>query len=279
MDALDYVIKNVGGISIYALLNLLEHYYSSSIEELPRSTLSFKAHYGMAAAANDINRAIRDGDKVVVYLNVVGLIGVQGGSSSLWNDYIASMNLLGDYVARDFVDIFNHRVVQLRHGVRKQCNFSYFDREKLSLVTKNFCRIAEAVAIDEQKIAALIYKDYTRTSIKEILTLLLCGKVQVTIEGIFGRWINNTKNSLSFGIKLYSHTLGHRAWINDVVQIRLLCLDWATYDLLLIAKNLEPINNILSKTYHAFHLLVQIRRDMYRRAVLGKDRLGCGVKL
>ncbi|MEB3703059.1 Type VI secretion system baseplate subunit TssG [Candidatus Bealeia paramacronuclearis] len=65
----------------------------------------------------------------VMEINFMGIAGVQGPLPFPYSEMIIQRQRSGDSSLRDFLDIFNHRLVSILHRIRKQSQISLFSKQ------------------------------------------------------------------------------------------------------------------------------------------------------
>ena len=92
-------------------------------EDPRREPLVIKTHLSQATPASELQAINENRDqygRAVLSVNFIGLIGHQGPLPQPYTNMITERVRHRDTAARDFVDIFNHRIASLWHRVQKK---------------------------------------------------------------------------------------------------------------------------------------------------------------
>ncbi len=111
----------------FQAVRLLEALYPDRIApaegvEPEREVVRFKSRVGFDFPASEVDeiRAGDDGQPVEMTVSVLGLAGVQGPLPAAVTETLLDRSFHGDHALRDFLDLFNHRLVSLYYRARKK---------------------------------------------------------------------------------------------------------------------------------------------------------------
>ncbi|HEX6200815.1 MAG TPA: type VI secretion system baseplate subunit TssG [Thermoanaerobaculia bacterium] len=90
--------------------------------EPEREVVRFRTRVGFDFPASEVDevRPGRDGEPVEMTVSVLGLAGVQGPLPPPFVEELLSHSTRGDDALRDFLDLFNHRLLSLYYRARKK---------------------------------------------------------------------------------------------------------------------------------------------------------------
>jgi type VI secretion system protein ImpH len=110
----------------YQAVRLIEKIRPSSVpvgenDDPSKEAVRFKSRVSVEFPASDIEaiRSRRDSDQPEMVVNFMGLAGVLGPLPNPFVELIIEREVRGDTGFRDFLDIFNHRLVSIMYRLRK----------------------------------------------------------------------------------------------------------------------------------------------------------------
>lgn len=111
----------------FQAVRLLETLYPDRIApaegvEPERELVRFKSRVGLDFPASEVDeiRAGKEGEPVEMTVSVLGLAGVHGPLPAAVTETLLDRSFHGDHALRDFLDLFNHRLVSLYYRARKK---------------------------------------------------------------------------------------------------------------------------------------------------------------
>jgi type VI secretion system protein ImpH len=119
--------------NFYQAVKLLEILYPEKNKvgtnsEPAREPVRFKSRVSLefpAGEIEDISEAAREGEPPAMIVNIMGLAGALGPLPAPYTELILERVWKKDTALRDFLDIFNHRLISLLYRVRKTCRIGF----------------------------------------------------------------------------------------------------------------------------------------------------------
>ncbi|MCY4413851.1 MAG: type VI secretion system baseplate subunit TssG [Alphaproteobacteria bacterium] len=203
----DVVVSQGSEFDFHALVKLLEQFYTengtpvgegaSPYKEVAR----FRALVSLEFPQSDVSKAILpdDGNYVppLVESNFMGLAGLQGPLPTPYTQRVLDATASHNTAMRDFLDIFNHRLLSLLHRVRKSywvgVSSSFPEHTQIGNVLAAF--IGQNSWINEHDLPlrsvlamALCFWQKPRSADQLRLVLSVFLRTQVHIDVLQGRW-------------------------------------------------------------------------------------------
>lgn len=243
----------------------------------------FHAVNHMGFSANSVERVKKteagDGrpSRFEVFVNSMGLTGPAGAMPQHYTQLMLQRVKQNDHAFRDFLDIFNHRLISLYYRAWKKYRVS-IDYEESNGVAGDspIARVLQSLTGQYEKLSyemPLYYsghyarKVHTVTALRSIIEDHLQHKVQV--DSFEGRWIPIKKKdrlcigSASFGFnnKLGDGVLaGDRAWdIQGQCSLSIGPVSYKQYERLLPDKEAFKSLKKLLKSYVPSHLVIKLK--------------------
>jgi type VI secretion system protein ImpH len=167
-----------------------------------REVVLFKSDVRMDFPASDIEevRAGKDGEPAQMTVNVLGLAGVHGPLPPAVTELIMERSFRRDTAFRDFLDIFNHRLVSLLYRARKKyrpaLDTKAPDRGRVarvlySLIGLGMPQLANRMGIPDRSLLpyAGFLVDSSRSNVGLERLLEHCFGTKATIAPFQGRWL------------------------------------------------------------------------------------------
>jgi type VI secretion system protein ImpH len=165
-----------------------------------REVAHFRAHPSLAFPASQIQGAEwPDGDAVRMLVNFMGLIGPQGVLPTPYTSLIIERQREGDQTLRDFLDIFNHRIISLFYCAWRKYRFDVacehgerdlFSRHLLSLLGLGTEGMRDRQSVSDDSLiyyaGLLSQRPRSAQALQQILTDYF--EVPVEIEQFSGGW-------------------------------------------------------------------------------------------
>lgn len=263
---IQFLSENKVNFSVYSALELLESAFGLNLEEIPLSDLQLKGNPAISVSSDDLSYVAKNAKNVVLCVNSVSLLGIQGPMGICYLEQLLELITRGDFVLRDFLDIFNQRIIQNLYRIRKSSYLHFYDRNLFSKLSRLF--------VDEKKIKShqgftiLASKIPSVFVLKEIILSMVGPGVEVTMEKAVGRWVKFEKNRLS--CRLGRSVLGARIWVNELLVITMKCSSREKYEKLI---NDNQVKDMVSEYWHASEIRIFLEKVKYRGLFLGTSRL------
>lgn len=193
------MIENIQEVTVYGLLDWLERHYKISVEE--NDYLHFGGNIGFTTLHNDIKSIEKSQDDMWIVLNNVGVMNAHAPVHII-EDFLTRMGT-GDTVVADFMDIFNHKVVENIYKMRKLFYPHYAAQEYKSL-------------------------DLGRSLPECLRDAMKDRTIAIKVDKSLPRKIQNTK-PIGIGDRLTRGILGQTCRMNDKVMYTLYCRDFDSY--------------------------------------------------
>ncbi|MBW1766818.1 MAG: type VI secretion system baseplate subunit TssG [Deltaproteobacteria bacterium] len=191
-----------------------------------KEAVRFKAKVDLQFPAGDLAEVIppeSDGKPAKMIVNFMGLAGVLGPLPPLYTELILDRVWNKDTALRDFLDIFNHRLISLMYRVRKKHRIgfefkspehSHFARYLFSLMGLGTKGLQGRMKVEDR--ALLFHTSYLAQQPRSMIGLesLLSDYFKVKVKGIqfCGQWHLLEKDQISYiGISGQNQILGLNA--------------------------------------------------------------------
>ncbi|QTA85803.1 type VI secretion system baseplate subunit TssG [Desulfonema magnum] len=225
----------------YQAARLLEAMYSEVSPGYPKKPLGegaepgkesvrFKSKVGFDFPASEIDEIIRaNGKPAQMTVNFMGLAGGLGPLPAPYTELILERAWRKDTALRDFLDIFNHRLISLMYRVRKiyRIGFdfkapeqSHFSRYFFSLMGMGMKSLRGRMGLPDR--ALLFYTELlnqqprSMTGLESVLSDYF--KVMVRGNQLCGRWIHIEEDEITrLGASGQNRTLGQDAVLGSRV--------------------------------------------------------------
>lgn len=260
-----------------------------------REVVRFRAHPSMVFPASEIQALENIGDIHKMSVNFMGLIGPLGVLPLYYTDLVMERSRLKDTAARDFFDIFHHRIISLFYRAWEKYRFTTAyeqgDPDRLSAILLDLVGLGTAGLANRQSVPDTVLLHYSgllsqhpRSAIALEQIIADYFEVPVSIEQFTGRWhkldtrdqsriadANTVGEMLDFGV-----VLGDEIWNQQSgVRIRIGPLPLDRYlDLLPTGSGYPKLKSLVA--YYSnheldFELQLVLRREDAPACDLGQD--------
>ncbi len=262
-----------------------------------REGIDIKSHVSLATPSAELYQLQKKPDqKPTLWMNILGLAGIHGPLPMPYTEMVIQRNRQKDFAFRDFLDIFNHRLVSLWYRFRKKVRLG------LSTVYPEFHPIGKTllqlVGIQQVDPIDLCLKDtaltppillryhdllWHRTHSAEGLVCLLSSyfKIPVKLDLFQGEWKSPKPDEYSFiGCFKGSYNalgqtmiLGTKVWEQTAgITLTLGPLTWETYQKFLPSQK-DPKNSYfkIMRDLCTFYYGIQVSSRL--RLILKKEDL------
>ena len=215
----------------YQAVKLLEMLHPDTIpvgegSEPEKEAVRFKSRVALAFPATDISELTplsHGGGPAEMTVNFMGLAGCTGPLPMPYTELILERVWNKDTTLRDFLDIFNHRLISLMYRVRKahRLGFDLTSPEKSNFATYLFCLIGLGTKglLGRMRVrdrSLLFYTTFLTQQPRSMIALerLLSHYFKATISGVplCGQWRHLEEDQLtSIGASGQNRLLGHSA--------------------------------------------------------------------
>ena len=268
---IDALAKEAANFDFEQAVTILEQEQNSSVSlgessDPLNEAVQIKAHVSLANPSAPLHTLDhKSGKKPTLWVNFLGLAGIQGPLPTPYTELLIQRNRQKDFAFRDFLDIFNHRIVSLWYRLRKKFKVSLspvkpehhpFGKTLLQLVGISYPeKITEATEDKHLYRILMTYNDilWKRPRSASGLACLLKTyfQVPVTLDLFQGKWRVPPVTDLSFlGSFQGQHNqlgksmiLGKKAWDQSArIHINLGPLSWKMGQAFLPLKHKEKKN-------------------------------------
>ncbi len=229
---LDKVLFEEGHrFDFYQAVRLLEMLHPDTIpvgegSEPEKEAVRFKSRVALAFPATDVSELIplsRSGGPAEMTVNFMGLAGCTGPLPMPYTELILERVWNKDATLRDFLDIFNHRLVSLLYRVRKahRLGFAITSPDKSNFATYLFCLIGLGTKglLGRMRVkdrSLLFYATFLTQQPHSMIALerLLSHYFKATIKGVplCGQWRHLEEDQITYiGSSGQNRMLGHSA--------------------------------------------------------------------
>lgn len=168
-----------------------------------REAVRFRSSLGFGFTGSDV-AGVEQGDSPeappVMTVNFLGLAGAQGPLPATYTQLLMDRQRAEDYILRDFLDIFNHRLISLLYRARKMLRpgFGYHSpardpttRMLLSLAGLGTPGMRQRLAVPDRALPryAALLAQYPRSSAGFDQLLTSYFGIAVTVRQFLGRWM------------------------------------------------------------------------------------------
>lgn len=231
----DLVREKPTHFEFHAVMKLLELMYDEHIPVAEgmspdKETVRFRHHLSMSFAGTDIHNIVlppkEAGVPVLLEENFFGLGGAQGPLPMTLTQKILSQMDIKNFAMRDFLDIFNHRLLSILHRVRK----SYWvgldsrlpEESMAGKILSSFFGVhadfnTETLPLRTMLSLAVCFweKPRNKEQLRRVLSVFL--RMPVTVKGFTGGWrFADPEDQSVLGRRLCSlgqdALLGQRMW-------------------------------------------------------------------
>lgn len=170
--------------------------------------ITFSGRYTYSLPGSDIYKIHIDGTKPVVEVNFLNLAGPHGAMPAPLSEKVIEKIREGDYALRDFIDIFNHRLLSIYYKVAAKYSFVLSPKNSIQTPTGHMlCAVAGLDSKHEKYLAAstaslmqyagiLWQRPRSAAGLEQILSDYF--NVPVEIEQFIGSWTNINRRQRSF---------------------------------------------------------------------------------
>lgn len=268
MSSFNFIRNNIVHVGIYALLDWLEQHFKTPIHHNER--LKFKSNVTLSTPASDVHSIKEINNQIQITFNNIGFIGVQGGMSLYIVEEVLNRIQLGDTVLVDFIDIFNHRAVEIMYKLRKVTFLHYHPNP--AKILSNF---VDSYEFDSQVIRT--HKYGGRYFIKHMLQKLFGNKIRYAIYNFQPESIKVDAQLALGRHKLNYNILGQSCVIHSMIVVNIHCLDWDLFHSLIYCDLGKKLQLLLAQKIPNIRLQITVDPECRQKARLGFAKLNCGI--
>ncbi len=237
-SVINQLIKNPFEFGFYQLMNVLTllfpNYFGENLEIGDR--INFSANVRLDFPASDVEALElpqEDRDLLIVKTNFLNMAGINGPLPHPYTDLIMQRSRRKDTAFKDFLDIFNHRCIQLMYDLQRKYKviFGYrlSHQNVFSQYFRSFCGLGTSYLSDRLKVNDRSLYYYTSIFIHQKrsalgLQILLAHffNVSVRIHQFMGSWFSLDPDQFTLiGTQGQNHRLGDatilgtKVWLQD----------------------------------------------------------------
>ena len=199
--------------------------------------LTIKSRVSLSPSSSEIHSfslPAKDQKKPILWINFMGIAGIQGPLPTPYTELLLQRNRLNDYAFRDFLDIFNHRFASLWYKLKKQTFISYSQKDpRKTKVGRSLISISgianesyrDMIHVSERTL--LSYHDLLwhrpKSSYGLIRVLETHFNTSINVEQFQGSWVRvSKKDCTTLGAKKGAYNklgkqtiLGNKVWNQD----------------------------------------------------------------
>jgi hypothetical protein len=268
VSSFNFIRNNIAHVGTYALLDWLEQHFKTPIHDNER--LKFKSNITLSTPPSDVHSIKEIDNQIQITFNNIGFIGIQGGMSLYVVEEVLNRMQLGDTVLPDFMDIFNHRAVEIMYRLRK-ITYLYYHPNPAKIL-HNFI---DSYEFDSKIIRT--HKNGSRYFIKHILKRLFGSKIQYEIHNFRPEAIK-IHAPLKLGQpKLNHNILGKVCMVHSMIVVIIYCLEWDLFYSLVYCDLQQKLQRLLAQKISNIKLEVTLNPACRQKAQLGFSKLNCGI--
>jgi len=262
-------MQNLTNHTFYSLMDLFEKVPPIDPATNLPYLVKLKGNITLSVNSNEIVKYSIIGNTVLVYINNVSILGLQGSMPTYYAEQAMRSLQNGDEVLQDFIDIFNHRTAVNGYLIYKSGTLAHFEPKLLGKILGSFCNL--------HYLESKLYLSSKQVSINLIYDLIKCyispEEAEVNFSRLEGRSLNIPKQTrFSFGGTLTGKLLGNRVWVNDTMLFTIVCKQKQVYDELLNYK-LKEIQLFISRYYHQIKFELLLAKTLWSKMILNQHML------
>ncbi len=134
MNFLTKIQKKPQNFSFIQIMRIIEQYVGKNLTNISSDILSFEGNVKLSSSGRDIHSISIKKSRIVLCLNCIGILGIQGSMPFSYTEDAAIRAKNGDRVLIDFLNIFNHRLAQNLYRIEKKYNPALGDKLSLNIL-------------------------------------------------------------------------------------------------------------------------------------------------
>lgn len=284
-------------IRILQAVNPSEHPLGEGDNPL-KEALQIQSRITFSVSSSDIYQ-VTPSSRPILTVNFLGLAGIQGPLPTPYTEKIIERLRQKDTAGRDFLDIFNHRLVSFWYRIHKKFVLGLdilppqqtaVGKTLLDLLGLNHAGLQEALGIPERSLLSFTplfwQRNRSTAGLQQVLKTYF--KIHIRIEELQGKWRTALPQDISLiGVQKGQYNqvgkgliLGKKSWDQAAsIHIYLEHLSWSNYLSHLPGQPAYTALRALTQFYTGLHLTchfyAQLVKEDIPPCLLGqKSRLG-----